>query len=174
MKLIRVLLCFGLMLGLMSCSSITIKSDYDREVNFAKYKSYKWMAYPKKRRRDVVQKNSLVDKRIRRAVESDLRAKGYKIKEAGKTDAVIVYHVGVKQKVDVSTVNYGYWRGWPRGRRVYAHRYKEGTIIIDIVDPELNQLVWRGWAVGVVGDPEESEEKINEAVNKILEKYPPQ
>ncbi|NIR68637.1 DUF4136 domain-containing protein, partial [candidate division KSB1 bacterium] len=69
----------------------------------------------------------------------------------------------MKQKVDVSRVDYGYWRGRPRGR-VYRHRYKEGTLILDIVDPQLKQLVWRGWAVGVVGNVEESEKRINESV----------
>lgn len=174
MKVIRVSLGIALLMSVLSCSSITVKSDYDREVNFVDYKTFKWMPRPLKGRKSTVPKNSLLDKRIRRAVERELSAKGYEIVEAGKTDAVLAYHTAVRQKVDVSSVGYGYWRGWPRGRRVYVHRYREGTLIVDIVDPELKQLVWRGWATGVVRDLQESEENINDAVRKILEKFPPQ
>jgi hypothetical protein len=174
MKVLRVSLGISLLMAVLSCSSITVKSDYDREVNFATYRTLKWMPNPPKGAKSTVAKNSLLDKRVRRSVERELRAKGYEIKEAGRTDALLAYHVGVKQKVDVSRVGYGHWRRWPRGQRVYVTRYKEGTLILDIVDPEMKQLIWRGWATRVVGDPEESEEKINESVKKILEKFPPQ
>ncbi|MFQ6112719.1 MAG: DUF4136 domain-containing protein [bacterium] len=174
MKVLRFFLCFSLTLGLMSCSSITVKSDYDRQVNFANYQTFKWMPYPAKAGKSTVAKNSLLDKRIRRAVERELSAKGYEIVQTGKADAALAYHTAVRQKVDVSGVGYGYWRGWPRGRRVYVHSYKEGTLVVDIVDPDLKQLIWRGLATDVVDDPEESEEKINEAVKKILERFPPQ
>ncbi|MFQ5751206.1 MAG: DUF4136 domain-containing protein [bacterium] len=174
MNLIRVTLCFLLLLFITSCSSITVKSDYDREVNFNRYKTFKWMPESAKDRRNTVAKNSLLDKRIRRAVERELSAKGYEIQETGKADALLAYHTAIRQKVDVTSMGYGYWRRWPRGRTVHVHRYKEGTLILDIVDPQLKQLVWRGWAIGVIGHIEESEKKINESVVKILEKYPPQ
>lgn len=173
MKNVPIFLSLCLFFSFLSCSPISVKSDYDHEVDFTKYRTFKWMPFPKKRPKNTVKPNSILDKRIRRAVNSQLEARGYEIKATGRTDALLAYHVGVKQKIDVSRVDYGYWRGWPR-HRVYAHRYKEGTLIVDLVDPELKQLVWRGWAVGAVGNFDESEKKINEAVAKILEEFPPQ
>ncbi len=172
MKKIYIPLSLWLIFGLIGCYSVSIKTDYDREVDFAKYKTYKWMPASQKKSRNVVPKNSLLDRRIRRAVERELSARGYELAKSGKTDAVLAYHVGVQRKVDVSTVGYGYWR-WPR-RRIRTHHYREGTLLIDIVDPELKQLVWRGAAIGVIGNMEASEKKINEVVLKIFEKYPPQ
>ena len=54
----------------------------------------------------------------------------------------------------------------------------EGNQIMDLdfIDPKSKELIWRGWAKGVVGNektPEERQKKIEKTVQKILEKYPP-
>jgi len=157
------------LLSLTSCSPIHVRTDYDREVDFSRYRTFKWMPVPKKRHKKTVRRGSLLDRRLRRAVERELEAKGYIIKESGKTDALLAYHVGVQNRVDIERYGYGYW-----GRRTYVHRYKEGTFIIDIVDAQAKQLVWRGAAQGVVGRSGNSEEKINKDIAKIFEKYPPE
>ena len=154
---------------LMSCSPISVRTDYDREVSFEKYKTFKWMPAPKNPKRGSVPVNSLLDKRIRQSVESELAAKGYQVITTGPADALVAYHVGVQTRIDVDYYGYRYWH-----RYAYVRKYKEGTIVIDIVDPELKQLVWRGAAQGVVGHPEGNPEKVKEAVAKVFEKYPPQ
>jgi hypothetical protein len=156
-------------LFLFSCSPITVRTDYDREVDFSAYRTFRWMPYPKNAE-NTVPRNSPLDKRIRRAVERELESKGYVIQDQGPADAVLAYHVGVRRKVDVSHVHYGYW-GWRRA--TYVNQYKEGTIVLDIVDLNKKELLWRGSAVGVVGSLEESEERIRKSVAKILERYPP-
>jgi len=56
---------------------------------------------------------------------------------------------------------------------VDVYQYREGTLLLMMVDPELDQVVWEGAAVGAVaGSP--GEEKIAKAVKRILEDYPPQ
>jgi hypothetical protein len=114
--------------------------------------------------------HTLLDKRIRRATNRELSAKGLTLRESGPADLLIVYYVSIRNKLDVYPA-YGYWRPW--GRRVHVHSYREGTLVLDLVDPALDQMVWRGWASGVVGHPEESEERIGEAVAEILQRYPP-
>lgn len=162
----------GAVVGLfvvVGCSPISVKTDYDREVNFAQYRTFKWMPFPENDSGRRIKPNSLMDKRIRRAVERELQAKGYEIIESGKADALLAYHVGVQQKVDVSTWGYRPWH-----RRTYVHRYKEGSLIVDVVDPRMKQLIWRGWATGIAGELNASEEDVNEAVQKVFKKYPPE
>lgn len=166
MRRVFVLLLACLVFGLWSCSPISVRTDYDHEVDFSYYQTFKWMPVPKKKSRKTIRKGSLLDKRIRRAVERELEAKGFEVKSSGRADALLAYHVVVSKHVDVE--RYGYW-----GRRVYVRRYKEGTIIIDIVDPQEKQLIWRGAAQGLAARPDTSEEKINEAMAKLFEKYPP-
>ena len=152
-----------LLLGftLTSCSTISVRTDYDQEANFAKYQTFKWMPKPGR-----VKQNSLVAKRIHRAVEREMEAKGYQFVKRGKPDALIAYHIAVQKKVDID--RYGYW-----GRRVHVRRYKEGSIILDIVDPATKELIWRGVAQGNVSYLQGDPERVDEAVSKIFETYPP-
>lgn len=170
MKRVCFYLALSLILPLFGCSSIYVKSDYDHEIDFANYATFKWMPHPKKRSKNSVAKGSLLDKRIRRAVEQELRARGFEVKKYGPADALLAYHINLQKRVEISPVGYRYW-GWPRA---HVHRYREGSIIIDVVDPDLKQLVWRGAAVGAVGSPNTSQEKISEAMARVFEEYPPQ
>ena len=57
---------------LHGCSPISVKTDYDRRVDFNEYVTYKWMPYPAKGSKQRVPKGSFLDVRIRRAVENEL------------------------------------------------------------------------------------------------------
>ena len=57
-----------------------------------------------------------------------------------------------------------------------VYQYEEGNLILDFIDPKSKELIWRGSAKAVVGNektPEERQKKIEETIQKILEKYPP-
>jgi hypothetical protein len=60
------------------------------------------------------------------------------------------------------------------GRRPSA--YEAGTLVLDFVDTRTNRLVWRGWAEdtvdGVIDNQDWMEQKIDEAVTRILETRP--
>ena len=46
--------------------------------------------------------------------------------------------------------------------------YKDGTIIIDLVDAKDNQLIWRGWGQMEVDEANISEAEVNKIVTNIL------
>ncbi|MCG8538261.1 MAG: DUF4136 domain-containing protein, partial [Pseudomonadales bacterium] len=59
--------------------------------------------------------------------------------------------------------------------------YTEGTLIIDVIDPENNQLKWRGTTKSRITTSQadsltvdERTEKVNAAVGAIMLEYPPQ
>lgn len=168
------LVCFSLMAG---CSSIYgVKYDYNKQTDFSMYKSYDWMPIP-----DKADLNGLVVDRIKKAIDSELSAKGLK-KTSQNPDFLIAEHFGKKDKVEVDSWGYGYgpvlmYRGGFWGvNDVSTYHYEEGVLILDFIDAGSKKLFWRGVAkahVQNVDTPEQSEELINEAVNKILEKYPP-
>ena len=57
-----------------------------------------------------------------------------------------------------------------------SSEYKEGTIVIEIVDFKSNQLIWQGAAVGALtglSSPEDADEVVPKAVRDILSKFPP-
>jgi hypothetical protein len=163
----------ALALAALGCSTVSVTTDYDPEADFGSYRTFAWIkAKPKLRPRRAMDA-ALMDKRIRSAVEGELLSKGY-TRATGRPDFLIAYHVGAENKVDVDHYGYRYGsRGRWRGHRVEVRRYKEGTLILDIVDPGMNQLVWRGTGSGNVYHPSDFERKIVEAVREILEEFPP-
>jgi hypothetical protein len=166
-----------LTLTICGCSPISVKQDYDSEANFSALKTFDWMPMPENA--NVVAR-PLMDKRIRNAVTDQLSAKGIK-QNSASPDFLVVHHAGVKDRVDIDTWGYSYARrgrylGW-RTAHVDVQKYKEGTLILDFVDPQSKELIWRSIASGVLPDnpnPEKIEETINDAVTKMLEGFPPE
>lgn len=155
-------------LAFVHCSSMTVKSDFDAQADFAKYQTFDWMP------RTKPSPNPLHEKRIATAVEQQLAAKGLQRQTAGAPDFLVVAHANVKDKIDVDTYGYRYGR---YGRRVGTYttvrEYQQGTLVIDFIDAKTKELFWRGWAKGEVNDSV-SKEKIDDTIAKILTKYRPQ
>jgi hypothetical protein len=159
-----------------SCSNqIAVKSDYDKDVDLSLYQTYAWL--PNKEiesKNNPLVYNELTDKRIKQAVETQLQNKG--IQRATIPDLHVHYHIIIENKSAVrpATYGYNYSNYWMRNQ-VDVLQYREGTLIIDLMDSKNKNLIWRGWGVSVLGDSSVSltEEEINDAVSKILKEFPP-
>lgn len=177
MKPIHVLFALFLMDLIISCSAVyNVQYDYDKTVDFTNFATYDWLPIPKKT--DI---ESLDIKRVQRAVNAELEAKGLTM-TAENPDFLIAEHLGKKDKVRVTNWGYGYgpyggyWgRYWGTGG-VSVYQYEEGSLILDFVETHSKNLIWRGVAKAVLDDvttPEKRDKLINEAVQKILKNFPP-
>jgi hypothetical protein len=172
----------GLLMGIGACSSIQVTSDYDPQTNFGALRSYAWLANARQPGDDPRLHNSLVDARVRTAVDDVLATKGYRKTAATSANFLVTYYLGLENKIDVHTIHssYGYgYRGWygGYGTETMVDQYDEGSIILDVLDPKGSDLLWRGTGsarVSTSNTPEEREKRINEAVAKILASFPPQ
>ena len=63
------------------------------------------------------------------------------------------------------------WRGW--GTRVVRVPYTEGTLVLDLRDPNTRSLVWRAIAREDKGNASQIEGKLDGMVKKSFDKYPP-
>lgn len=52
-------------------------------------------------------------------------------------------------------------------------RYTEGTLIVDFVDAKTSTSIWRGTARGTIGSAQRNQQKIQEAIRKMLATIPP-
>jgi hypothetical protein len=167
-----------LLLVLASCSSVSVKYDYDKATDFHTYKTYAWSA--REIPHDALAQNPLMKKRVRLAVDETLGAMGYSLTEQDQADFVVVIHAGVKERMRVQDYGrYGWYDPWwgPWGGRVEVSYYEEGTLVIDVVDAEKKELVWRGMGTGIVrkyAKPEKMQKDIDEDVTKILANFPPE
>ena len=157
---------FGLALiaGLMGCASAQVNTDWDHNAQFTSYRTYAWMDTPQMQ---VMQRATLFDRRLRGSVEEQLTAKGLRKANAdGEADLLLVYHAGVKDKLDVQ--QWGYF-----GRQFDIREYQQGTLILDLVDAKSRSLVWRGTAAGEVSDgADPSSDKVAETIKKMFDHYP--
>jgi hypothetical protein len=180
MKTAVLFFTIGALALVTGCSSVNIKHDYDNEANFAALKTYAWMAAPTNANGSVqaaLQRNSLLDKRIKESADRQLAAKGYTT-DANNPDFLVLYHVGAEDKINVTDWGYGYGRygRWYGGRGVEVSQYKEGTLILDVIEAKSKQLVWRGFAAGTLNpnaSPETRKKRLDEVMTKILAEFPP-
>jgi acetaldehyde dehydrogenase (acetylating) len=57
---------------------------------------------------------------------------------------------------------------------VTTYEYKEGTLILDLIEPAKKQLVWRATMVGTLEDSaQDNIERGNKAIAEAFESYPP-
>lgn len=176
-KLMIVVAATSFLLFEVNCSNqISVRSDYDRDVNLVIYKTYAWL--PEKEiesKNNPLLYNELTDKRIRKAVELQFQAKGIPFDEENP-DFRVYYHIIVENRSSVSPAPYGYYYSpyWTRSQ-MYVYQYQEGTLIIDLMDAKNNKLIWRGWATEVLNNRnlQLTEKEITEAVYEILKEFPP-
>ena len=56
-----------------------------------------------------------------------------------------------------------------KSKEVEVGRYKTGTLLIDLVDPSTNKLVWKGGGEGVLpGKEKDFSKEVNELVTQIF------
>ncbi len=184
MRVLSILMILSIALMMMACSSVTVKTDYDREYDFTKFKTYRWAAGTEINPQDELQKYPLVLKRVVEAVDKTLAEKGMtKVEEGSDFDLVVMVHAGSKERMQVNQTGGGYgYRGWydpwwgPYGGTTTVSYYEEATLVVDLVSWENKELAWRGMATGTVKenqDADEQQERLNGIVAKIFAGYPP-
>ena len=177
--LVVVTLCAALLPG-NGCSSIKIHHDFDKDADFGSYATYDWLenrpGYAG-RSGATTRVGAPVDKIVRAAIITELDRTGYR-QDADNPDVVVVYHVGMADQIDVTVWGYqyapAYW-GW-HGRGADVYTYREGTLIVDLIDAATMTLAWRGAAQSAIDEhftSDMAEKTILEAVGKMFKGYPP-
>jgi hypothetical protein len=174
----RLAVIAGLVLSAAGCSTIDVQTDYDPAADFTTLKTFKWVDA----KGSDLDKNPLIKSRVRDAVISNLKTKGYQEAAGGEPDFFVFAHAGAKEKMNVTDWGYSYGAYWgpygAYGRNIDVSYYTEASLFIDVVknNPGKDELAWRGVGTGVVqqsATPEERAENINNAVAIILENFPP-
>lgn len=176
MKAFKPLLLVLIIAAFSSCSSVKVASDYDQNTNFNQYKTFAFF----KPGIDKAEISDLDKKRIMRAIEAQLTAKGFT--KSDNPEMLVSIFTTAQQRVDVYN-NYGwgwgpwgpynpYWGGYGYGNSV--SRSTEGTLYIDLIDAGKKELVWQGQGTGYLAkDVSKKQDRINEIVQEIMTEYPP-
>jgi hypothetical protein len=156
-----------------SCTSVRVVSDYDKAADFNSYKTFAFY----KTGIDKAEISDLDKRRILRAVEAELLAKGFT--KSDNPDLLVSMFTKSREKINVYNNGgfgpYGYGWGWsPWYYNSYASSTTEGSLYIDLIDANKKELVWQGIGRGYISqNMKQKEERIKEFVMKIMETYPP-
>ena len=179
-KIIKILPFLALLIIISSCSSVRVAADYDKEAKFGDYKTFAFF----KTGIDKAEISDLDKRRILRAIEVELLAKGFTKSE--KPDLLVSLFTKSQQRVDVYNNSWGmggwgwggyggFGPGWGWGwNQPNVSTSIQGHLYIDLIDANKKELVWQGMGTGYLSrDMEKKEARINEFVTKIMKKYPP-
>jgi hypothetical protein len=183
-KILRVFMLLIALSLLAACASSTdIRSDYDHSVDFSKYKTY---GYYSPMGIENPNYSSLLGQMFRDAIDAQMSQRGYV--ESDNPDMLFNVSARLEDKTKVTTTQdpmmyggyYGYrggmydpWGGYGYGTRTHVSQYTQGTVNVDMVDPNLKRMLWEGVAIGRVQDKNKNlREDIMTGVAEMFEGYP--
>jgi hypothetical protein len=161
----------------VKCSpALVVNTDYDREADFSQYQTFYWsdefqQANGNGENNEPLFYNTLVKKRLKQAIQRELEGKGYTL-SASDPDLLVNAQVVVEERN--TRQNYPYYGGFYYWgfNNIPVDSEKEGDIVIDLIDQNQHQLVWQGYASGVLDmNTKDRQQEINDAVSLILSEY---
>jgi hypothetical protein len=180
--------------ALWGCANpVTIDTDYFEGTDFSGYETYRWFDDVNPSRTAEYRRYNSSDELIREAANAALRRKGMTLVEDDRAEFLVNYRLSADSKMDmnayynqpglhggVATGTYGtsVALGVNLGNPGPVY-YKEGTVLIDIIDAQTREVVWRGAAEGRLPKPgdmslDKRNQIIREVVPAILDSFPPQ
>ncbi|UCG85751.1 MAG: DUF4136 domain-containing protein [Gemmatimonadota bacterium] len=167
--------------------SIQVTSDWDPAVDFSQYQTFAVLDEAP----GSAQIDQLTRGRIKNAIASTLVAKGMRqVEDPDNADAAVGWQLTTDERSSFQTVTTG-WGGYGRYGRAGWYgtgggmatstttetRYEVGTLVVALFDESKDQMIFMGSGSRELASgnlsPEESQRRINEAVEGILKDFPP-
>src|ERR1700676_5219975 len=155
-------------------SAQQVKTDYDRNANFAQYKTYSW--------EQVKTQNPLDVDRIKSAVNAALAAKGWTQVDSGGDICIMAMEI-IRNQQTLNTFYDGFGGGWGWRRfggggfgdaTTTTETYKVGTVVVDLFDTKTKQLIWRGTESDTLSNKSDKNIKnLDKGVEKMFKQFPP-
>jgi hypothetical protein len=160
-----------------------VRYNFDKDADFSKFKTYKWVEL-----KDAAKVDDIMDKNIKAAIDAELAAKGLTKTDADSADLYVGYQAAVGQEKQFTSysTDWGYGGGWYRGgwygpsssmTTGQTSTIYTGQLALDMYDSAHKDLVWRGVVsktLDAKAKPEKQQKNLTKAVAKLLKKYPPE
>lgn len=162
----------------LQCSPLLrVYSEEEPGVNLRRFRTYEWLDNASLEKDDIpVLLSAGTEHAIRAATDGQMTARGYKRCD-NEPDLMLHYHVLIKDQelyFQDWWCDDEAWHKYGRCQRIRKINYQEGTLIIDMIETQNGNQVWRGVAVGVLEQipPDAIQKRIEQAVQAIYKKFP--
>lgn len=151
----------------VSCASTTnpAKDEAMPAVDISRFGTYDWIDEARddsEEARRLLERFPQVDEIVANTVDSLLQAKGY-AKSSSNPDFRVTYLLAVEDRL-VSGQN-----------RNRARQFREGTLIVDFVDPATDKIIWTGSGDGIVEERRSALQRrrlVEQGLQRIFEFLP--
>jgi Domain of unknown function (DUF4136) len=141
--------------SLSPCRAGEATNDFDPDVDFTQYRTFAIIGGLDPARSGWLDEPD-AHERFKNFVSGALETRGLvEVPVGDKASLAVRFWVARRQKEDVSVINYGtsymwggyppYWTGvWGYSYEEYVvHNYAEGTLVLDLIDTNTKDLIWR-------------------------------
>jgi hypothetical protein len=174
MSRIRPCAALALVAAAAACSPrVEVHAERSRIATFARYGTYAWAVPAAVARSGAESDASLLDWRIREAVDRALVAKGY-VRTEGAASLLADYDVAVRERDAHSFREYFRYRRQGGTKDVgesYVAGYEEGTLVLHLVDARTRELAYRASATAVIEEGGDRR-RLEEAIERMLADLP--
>jgi len=180
---LRMLAALAIPLALTAngCSQFAVRADQDRSEDFSRLHTYAWLPLSEAAPADQRVLDRYIDTRIRSAVDTALRAKGYRPAASAPPDFFLNYRVVTDTEEQEGAASRSYllgarWEGWSGVEGVYRDTYHAGTLYLAAIDAHTRKMIWLGAASARLLPTvplEKRAQRVDAAVHQILERFPP-
>ena len=171
---------------LVACSSLTVKSDYDKEADFTKYKTFEYYGWEEDSDKIL---NRFEKERIEKAFSDEFRKRGLQYVE-NRGDMVVSLFIVAEQKTSTTAHTnhynmggygyggFGYYGGMGMGMGTSTTTYSEqdytvGTLVVDVFDKAEKKLIWQSVGQKTVDDnPQTAEKNFPKVAAAIMKPFP--
>lgn len=170
-------------------SGPTVNTETVPGVDYANYSTYAYLPNG-----DTASSRIVFNDAVIREVNQEMEARGYRLDAQSPDLLVLVKSMydeeTTLERVPVATaydyygsgfaaplsMNNYYYTGYntiPRltGSAIREVEYTEGTFVVDVIDTDRKEIIWRGWSQTPV-DPMALESSVRTYVDNIFEEYP--
>jgi hypothetical protein len=161
-----------------------VRYNFDRNTDFSKFKTYKWVTL-----KDAARVDDMREKQVMAAVDAELAKKGLTKVDDDSANLYVGYQAGIGQEKQFTSFSsdWGYGGGWYRGgwygptggmstTTGQTSTIYTGQLALDLYDSANRDLVWRGVASKTLdpkAKPDKQQKNLAKAAGKLLKNYPP-
>lgn len=180
MNIPNLLLSVFLIAFISACASPgpRVSSSLDPDTNFGSLKTFGFMPELGTDRPGGIRTS--LSNMLMNAISKELEDRG--MRQADSPEVLVNFFVNVEQRLDVYRIpttrsyygyRYGRYRTWG-GYETQVFEYNQGTLSIDLVNPQRKMLVWEGVAQGRLRSEiiEVTQEKVDEVVKAVMAEFP--
>ena len=177
----KYLAIISMALILTACAS-TPKTDFDPTADFSQFKTFKWQYAEESNDREVgdpIYDSPLFEKKLESAITEIMLDRGFDGSDT--PDMYLTYHMADAERKNYPlnvAIGYGrysrhsYWNIF--APRVGDLQRDEVLVIVDALDANTQELVWRGWTKTSRRTRPHSQSDMIRIAAKILAGFPPE